>query len=326
MMKCKERTGRLNYLDALKGILIILVVLGHAIQDCYVDDYQSQFLFRFIYSFHMPLFLLISGYLTYKNKYDIELIHKRAIQLLVPFISWALLSPFLKYGEFSLSHFFKAILYPDNGLWYLYNLFIYSCLFNISERWSTDKVKQEHLFILFYTILCVSMLFVGTLFNVTQLCWYMPFFAIGYYMHKYSTILESYETLIMVIGGTIFLLGMPFWMMREEPLFYRWIDMGKVCSYFYRILVMISGSVFWYILGKRYLSYPIAWLNRLGTLTLGIYAIHFIILYHLGNIIHFQNHFFEIGIECFLGLLLSLYLVKEIYKVKYLRLFLLGER
>lgn len=48
-------TQRLPYLDSIKGILIILVVVGHAIQYC-LSTYEMNFTFRFIYSFHMPLF------------------------------------------------------------------------------------------------------------------------------------------------------------------------------------------------------------------------------------------------------------------------------
>lgn len=72
---------RLYYLDALKGILIILVILGHSIQ-YKMMDYQHDVLFRVIYSFHMPLFFLISGFLTYKGRYDAFMVKKRFVQLL----------------------------------------------------------------------------------------------------------------------------------------------------------------------------------------------------------------------------------------------------
>jgi len=77
--------NRLYYLDTMKGILIILVVLGHAIQST-IPDYQHNFLFRLIYSFHMPLFFLISGYLTLKEKHDENIIYKRGVQCIIPFI------------------------------------------------------------------------------------------------------------------------------------------------------------------------------------------------------------------------------------------------
>ena len=54
---------RLNYLDYAKGIGILLVVLGHI---------YNNSVKLWIYSFHMPLFFIISGYLLEYNKtYDI---------------------------------------------------------------------------------------------------------------------------------------------------------------------------------------------------------------------------------------------------------------
>lgn len=52
----KERIG---YLDAAKAVAILLVILGH----CPMDELGAcgKYLHRFIYSFHMPLFFIISG-------------------------------------------------------------------------------------------------------------------------------------------------------------------------------------------------------------------------------------------------------------------------
>lgn len=47
----------INWINALKGIGIILVVLGHLL----AKDYP--FVTPYIYMFHMPLFFFISGYL-----------------------------------------------------------------------------------------------------------------------------------------------------------------------------------------------------------------------------------------------------------------------
>lgn len=43
---------RLNQIDVLKGIGILLVMLGHAFP-------QRGLFYEIIYSFHMPLFLLV---------------------------------------------------------------------------------------------------------------------------------------------------------------------------------------------------------------------------------------------------------------------------
>ena len=47
---------RIEYIDIARGIGILLVVMGH-------NDFSliSPFLFKLIYSFHMPLFFFMSG-------------------------------------------------------------------------------------------------------------------------------------------------------------------------------------------------------------------------------------------------------------------------
>ncbi len=63
--------SRDDFLDFAKGILITLVLLGHCIQclsgDIYYSNtmYYSNWLMKYIYSFHMPMFIYISGYLTF---------------------------------------------------------------------------------------------------------------------------------------------------------------------------------------------------------------------------------------------------------------------
>lgn len=193
---------RLLYLDAMKGILIVLVILGHAIQFT-IADYQHVFLFRFIYSFHMPLFFLISGYLTFKGQYDERLIQKRAIQLLVPFVTWAFLLPLFETGTFELSRSVNALLYPDNGLWFLYNLFVYSTIFNLSERFARKGLRQEYLFALAIVLLYAAMAVFRTRFNCSQLCWYLPFFAMGYYLRKYEYKVKNIKMLIIITGGIL---------------------------------------------------------------------------------------------------------------------------
>lgn len=72
-------TIRLQYLDEIKGFAIILMVLAHAIAWSFEDwkpvmnpvVLTSNLLYvgliwKFIYSFHMALFFLVSGYLIYK--------------------------------------------------------------------------------------------------------------------------------------------------------------------------------------------------------------------------------------------------------------------
>ena len=59
-----EIQERKKYIDILKGIGIFYVILGHVT--------HTSFLFRYIYSFHMPLFFFISGMLFVPSLYKEE--------------------------------------------------------------------------------------------------------------------------------------------------------------------------------------------------------------------------------------------------------------
>ena len=60
---------RSNYIDFNKGMLILLVCIGHAIQCAAyheIDFFQDP-LFKAIYMFHMPLLIEIGGYLSFSD-------------------------------------------------------------------------------------------------------------------------------------------------------------------------------------------------------------------------------------------------------------------
>lgn len=86
--------NRDNKFDFIKGILIILVVIGHAIQALYgIDNKEVWYnpIFNIVYTFHMPLFIFISGYFFSSSlKYSFSiLLEKKATRLLVPTFIWS---------------------------------------------------------------------------------------------------------------------------------------------------------------------------------------------------------------------------------------------
>ena len=84
-------------IDVIKTVAILLVILGHSIQyGCGKEYLESNAffqnpLFEYIYSFHMPLFAMISGYLFYYtvSKRNLkEIIFNRIQRLFIPILSW----------------------------------------------------------------------------------------------------------------------------------------------------------------------------------------------------------------------------------------------
>ena len=63
--------NRINWLSVLQGWSMLLVVIGHVTLTNVFQDPEtpvSAEIERIIYSFHMPLFMFISGFLFYLTK------------------------------------------------------------------------------------------------------------------------------------------------------------------------------------------------------------------------------------------------------------------
>lgn len=76
-MQVTNSKSRNIYFDILKGIAIILVAYGHVLQT-FNSNWESSIIGKTIYAFHMPLFMLISGYFFYPS------VKKRFIHLYCP--------------------------------------------------------------------------------------------------------------------------------------------------------------------------------------------------------------------------------------------------
>lgn len=81
-----EKTGRLPVIDVAKGIGMLLVIYAH------VNYTPGQL--AYIYSFHMPLFFLLSGMMFDREKYGtFTAFMKRKVQTMVcPYLLFYLLS------------------------------------------------------------------------------------------------------------------------------------------------------------------------------------------------------------------------------------------
>lgn len=136
---------RKSWIDIARGIGILLVVLGHVT--------KNEDTVKLIYSFHMPLFFFLSGYLFDRNQYDIRtFVTRKAKNLLIPYLFFYLLTLTLYYlvevRVQSGDPFTWRLLIPlvwgsnVNGLmahnivlWFLPALFSTEVLFRILSEW-----------------------------------------------------------------------------------------------------------------------------------------------------------------------------------------------
>lgn len=60
------------HIDVFKGIIILLVIVGHIVQNSLLGGGRDHPLYIWIYLFHMPAFFFCSGFLNKAN--DIKLL------------------------------------------------------------------------------------------------------------------------------------------------------------------------------------------------------------------------------------------------------------
>ena len=82
---------RIEELDIIKGIGIVLIVLGHLEPGIY--------LMKYLYSFHLFLFFVCSGYIgvRYEKRKFAEILKENIKRLLLPYIFWSLISQFIDF-------------------------------------------------------------------------------------------------------------------------------------------------------------------------------------------------------------------------------------
>ena len=134
--------NRIEYLDISKAIAIILVIIGHAIQFSnglayrMSESFYYNLAFKIIYSFHMPLFMLITGYFTwgsYKKHGGRKLLINRIKDLLPPILFWGTILCLLDLlsHEYSIS---KMLGNYSGTLWFFISIILCTACITICEK------------------------------------------------------------------------------------------------------------------------------------------------------------------------------------------------
>lgn len=177
------------WFDNIKGVLMILVVIGHMIASFYASSGFMKYVYDVINTMHMPAFLILSGYMSRsridRNDY-ISVINKN----IVPYITSQLFLYFTAvvvpqglqaanstYFDRSNFSFFN----PVFQLWYLMAIIVYALV--------TMKLKPARRPVLFMigaimlTLICGDLQQINV-FKLTKIISYYPFYLFGYLMPK----------------------------------------------------------------------------------------------------------------------------------------------
>lgn len=349
---------RIELLDRLKGVAGILTLFGHVIimgnGEVFreTDLYFNDKVFQLIYSFHMPLFMLISGFLfgrsvrLYDRKKTAEQIFDKAKKLIVPLLLFSVLDLIL-----SISNWISAGIQINIKIVALQYLILF-----VTERWFLWAVFWCFLFSLLWKNLLKENPFVlAALFlimfavpdglNLGAYKYMLPYFIIGnklfeaYYddsMRKRAEKFLNFKSFIPAVllftallsgyGGdkTVYISG--YKLIGKDIFNQLYIDA-------YRFLIGLSGSVVMgfliYFISKSKLTEKFMdILSHVGKYTMGIYLLsQYVVVYIFNNItdnyyrdnIAAAPNYLLTVLETALALIICLILIKIMKKLPILK-------
>lgn len=310
---------RIAALDLAKGIAIFFVIWMYCLQYCSEITFTSS-IYRFIYAFHMPLFIIISGYL-YSNKLKKRTLKTNIIRqfkrLMVPNVLWGFFLGCIT-QEFGIS----GIL---NSFWFLYTLFVVSMIYEFAA------ICIKNVIISTIIVSIVILLLPG--FEYIKFA--TPFFGIGLCFGNIN-LKNIKPNRYAIIASILFSIILYIFLWRGDEYIYLtknpsiWCySILEVRAYVLRILVgsAISLSII-LVLHKIQDAFNLNILKRFSTSSLGLYVSHlFILLFIIAISDLFQNSVFHHSsliceiITLILALILSLVLnrgIEQIKQVKYI--------
>lgn len=311
-----DEYGKSNYINNVKMVLITLVVIGHMLTSVRTGDVIARTIYNSIYLFHMPAFILLTGYLSkgaVKNrcKMKMSVINYAVIYLYAQVVYDVIQRLALPAGE----TFRFTILTPRYALWYMFLLIAWlPCLY----------VLKSYPRILIFSISIFTSLIVGiftnigTNYSLSRAIVFFPFFLLGYYidLQKIKTYRATY---LKVLAISILVMNVIIHYVNRSEIFATWytgsvsyssMNQGNLEGMYVRMIYLLMATVVTFSLllviprGEFIFTY-------VGGRTLQIYLIHAIIcrvFYIRGTLIPIKevtNVWFIILLALIMTLILS---------------------
>ena len=290
---------RLHHFDVIKGIAILIVVMGH-VMIFGIHKIDSAFIFKLTEKLHMPLFFFISGYFTYKlvdGKIVLPNVISRFKQLIIPFfcVSTILIYYFPNSGiESSLNSTWYG-LYTDywkNGYWFTLCLFEMILLYSALVPWF-NRVKSTMSQILIVVLVYITIGICTRIGNATVnaylgmplLFQFLPIFFFGILAKKYSSKFNALLTNNIAITTSILLGGFMLYYVCyhwEFPLLPHFV-FEIITSLVHITVVLIAFSVVKPWSEQEFIKEKpckvIRMLQYIGKESLAIYLLHYFFLF-----------------------------------------------
>lgn len=273
--------------DNLKAILIILVVWGHLLASMRAENDVIKSIYFFIFFFHMPAMVFISGY--FSKKLD-KIRNNAVVTLLIPYLMLNSIDYFYKILILGEEYFGFRFFNPNWGLWYLLTLFLWKFLLK-------DLIKLK--FILPFSFVFALLSGFSKEFSeymaLGRMVCFLPFFLLGYYaapehIARLRKVPKGLFLLIPVTTGLLSVFVVYKDIFDTELLFLRsyYPEGEEIQTMLFRLLIYIVALA---MLGAmiNLTSERKSFLTYLGTSTMTVYVLHIFTIPALEKLELFKN-------------------------------------
>lgn len=263
------------FFDNARVILIFLVVFGHMIQPFVADSAGMNTLYVWIYMFHMPAFILISGFFA-KGAGDPHYIWNLIKKLLMPYLIFQVIYTGY-YFLIGKADWQAGIFYPHWSLWFLFSLFSWHILLYFFKKLSPAYGISLAL------LIGIGVGYFGEIghtFSLSRTFVFFPFFLIGYWLTE-KQLMQVKEKVVMRAGlGVMAVMALLIYYLPDINT--GWVLASK--SYGDLGVEWTGGLVRFavYILSALMVVSVLAWIPKnnikyvthLGTRTIYVYLLH----------------------------------------------------
>ncbi|MCT1576682.1 acyltransferase family protein [Oceanobacillus kimchii] len=263
------------FFDNAKALLIFLVVFGHMIQP-FTNEYAGiNTLYLWIYTFHMPAFILLSGFFA-KGSGNAGYVWKLAKKLIVPYLIFQILYT-IYYFYIGKPDWQTGMFHPHWSLWFLFSLFSWHILLIVFK-----KIPAFYSISLAVLIGVVVGYFgeIGHTFSLSRTFVFFPFFLIGYWVteKQMMSIKRNAVKGVSLVVMTVLAIAISYmpefnsgWLLASKS----YGDLGmEQYGGIARLLVYVTAAIMVVSVLAWIPKRNFGWLTKLGTRTLYVYLLH----------------------------------------------------
>ncbi|MEE3343275.1 MAG: acyltransferase family protein [Bacilli bacterium] len=320
---------RIYKFDNIKFLLILLVVIGHSVE-FYIDKYNSMNkIFIFIYSFHMPLFIFLSGLFQKKIYHFKDLPLKKLCYyfylIVIMFVLFVLSNKM-----FGVNLSFNFISSFDVH-WYLVVLIIYILMVPIISR-----LNLNILFIISFILGCFVGFDnrIGDFLCLSRVIVFFPFFCLGFiFSDKKETLIKITNNIICKFLSICVIIFFLYICYRRLDLIWKYksvftgrnafnlIQNIPNCSFKHRFITYMISLAMGFSIMCVIPNIKFKLFTKLGKRTLQVYVFHRSLLYvcfNMGLFNKLERIFGEklVFVMILIGIIITLLLsIKPINKI-----------